>query len=131
MLERRTRTIQKKIKAAGEEILSVQKAIGELLEGPIAPGDAGVAFRCRLLLNRCTAIDEELSSLIESLPERSGTAVSRSLAAQNRQLLLLQKNTLNSLLDSMKKSGNALETAKKMELEAESLRIGERIRKKC
>lgn len=131
MLERRTRTIQKKIKAAGEEILSVQKAIGELLEGPIAPGDAGVAFRCRLLLNRCTAIDEELSSLMQSLPERSGTAVSRSLAAQNRQLLLLQKNTLNSLLDSMKKSGSALETAKKMELEAESLRIGERIRKKC
>ena len=129
MLERKTRIIQRKIKAAGEDILGIQKDIGELLAQRVEPGDAGIVFRCRLLLNRCRAVDEELTALYTALPEKGNTAVSRSLALQNKQLVELQRSTLNSLLESIVRSGNALDEAKRMELAAESLRLGERIKK--
>lgn len=129
MLERKTRTIQRKIKAAGEEILGVQTDIGELLAKSIEPGDAGVIFRCRLLLNRCRAMEDELTRLCQELPENRSAAVSKSIAIQNKQLIALQKNTLNSLLESVRRSGNALDEAKRMELLTESLSIGERIKK--
>ncbi|MBR5947765.1 MAG: hypothetical protein IKZ82_03815 [Clostridia bacterium] len=129
MLERSVRIKQRKIKAAGEDILAVQKAIGELLARSIEPGDHGLIFRCRLLLNRCHAIDEELTRLYAELPENGSTAVSRSLCLQNKQLVELQRSTLTSLLDSMKRSEDALDEAKQMELLAESIRLGERIKK--
>lgn len=129
MLERGLRTIQKKIKAAGEDILSVQKDIGELLAKRIEPADPGVIFRCRLLLNRCRAIDEELTRLYTLIPEKGNTAVTRSLVIQNKQLVELQRSTLTTLLDTMKRSESALDEAKQTELITESIRIGERIRK--
>lgn len=129
MLERKTRTVQRKIKAVGEDVLNVQKDIGELLSKPIEPGDAGAAFRCRLLLNRCRAMEEELTRLFMELPEKRSAAISRSLCIQNKQLIELQRSTLNTLLESLKRSENALDEAKRMELLAESISIGERIKK--
>ncbi len=129
MLERSLRTTQRKIKAVGEDILTVQKAIGEVLASRIEPGDAGVIFRCRLLLNRCRAMDEELTELYTKLPETGSAAVTRSLCLQNKQLIELQRSTLASLLESFMRSESALDEAKQMELLAESLKLGERIKK--
>lgn len=129
MLERSLRTIQKKIKAVGEDILEVQKAIGEMLEKPIEPGDPGAIFRCRLLLNRCFSMDEELTALIGELPDKRSASVTRSLALQNKQLIELQRGTLSSLLESLRRSETALDEAKRIALLTESISIGERIRK--
>ena len=129
MLERSLRTTQRKIKAVGEDILAVQKAIGDLLQKPVEPGDSGIIFRCRLLLNRCRAMEEELTRLFMELPEKRSAAISGSLCIQNKQLIELQRSTLNTLLESLKRSENALDEAKRMELLAESISIGERIKK--
>ena len=129
MLERSLRNTQRKIKAVGEDILAVQKAIGELLASRIEPGDTGTAFRCRLLLNRCRSMDEELTALYTKLPETGNAAVARSLCLQNKQLIELQRSTLCTLLESLKRSESALDEAKQMELLAESLKLGERIKK--
>ena len=129
MLERKTLTIQRKIKAVGEDVLNVQKDVGALLSTPIEPGDAGVIFRCKLLLNRCCAMDDELTRLCQELPENRSAAVSRSIAIQNKQLIALQKNTIDSLLESLRRSETALDEAKRMELLTESIAIGERIKK--
>lgn len=129
MLERSLRITQRKIKAAGEDVLSVQKGVGELLSRPIEPGDAGAVFRCRLLLNRCRAIDDALTTLYAELPQKRSAAISRSLCIQNKQLIELQRSTLNTLLESLKRSETALDEAKRMELLTESISIGERIKK--
>ncbi|MBQ7060995.1 MAG: hypothetical protein IJM85_04340 [Clostridia bacterium] len=120
MAERKTRILQKQIKAAGDELFALETDIGTLLAQPIEPGDGAASFRCRLLLNRIEALDERLTELRVELPVERGTVVSHGLITQQKQMLAIQKNTVTALLDCIKQSSSVLLEARKASLAAEA-----------
>ena len=127
MPDRKTRSVQKQIKAAGEELLLIQEDIGKVLAGPIAPGDTAVVFRLKLILNRLRAAEEKLAGLRARLPLEKGTIVSHALAEQYSKSIEMQKNTVSSLLQCVRQNNAALLEAKHAALAAEAVLIGERI----
>ncbi|MBQ2192136.1 MAG: hypothetical protein IIT70_05485 [Clostridia bacterium] len=129
MLDRKTRALQKQIKAQGDELLCIQEDIGALLAVPVEPGDYGVIFRCRLLINRCKSLDEKLGELQEELPLTRETAISHSLILHDKQILEMQKNTVTSLLNCIKRSNATMLEANRAALLAEAAIIGERIKR--
>lgn len=129
MLDRKTRLLQKRVKAAGEEIMSIQNDIGALLAKPIPPGDTGVLFRCKLLLNRSAAVEKELDTVYGLIDDNAKTMVTRTLIVQNKQFVDMQKNTLNSLLNCLKRNNSALLEAKRAALYVETKEIAERVKK--
>ncbi len=129
MLDRRSRALQKQIKAQGDEILRIQEDIGTLLSAPVEPGDYGVIFRCRLLINRMKALGEKLDELQQELPLTRETAISHSLIMHDRQILEMQKNTVTSLLACIKRSNAQVLESNRAALLAEAKLIGERIKK--
>ena len=128
MLDRRTQTVQKQIRDAGEDILIIQEEIGSLLRAPIASDDPGVVFRCRLILNKCRSLEQKLSELRAELPLERKTAISHSLVDQDLQILGMQKSTVSSLLSCIKQNNAILLEAKRATLTAEAFIIGERIK---
>ena len=129
MLDRKTRALQKQIKAQGDELLRIQEDIGALLAVPVEPGDYGVIFRCRLLINRCKSLDEKLSELQKELPLMRETAISHSLIQHDKQILEMQKNTVTSLLNCIKRSNATMLESNRAALLAEAAIIGERIKR--
>lgn len=129
MLDRKTRTIQKQVKSAGEELLKIQEEIGALIEAVKSPDDPGAAFRCRLVLNKCRALEERLTLLSGELPLRRETVISHSMIMQNKQLLNMQKNTVSQLYDCIRMNNRAMLDAKRASLLTEAMLIGERIKK--
>lgn len=128
MLDRRTQTVQKQIRDAGEDILIIQEEIGSLLRAPIASDDPGVVFRCRLILNKCRSLEQKLSELRAELPLERKTAISHSLVDHDLQILGMQKSTISSLLSCIKQNNAILLEAKRATLTAEAFIIGERIK---
>ncbi len=128
MLDSRIRLIQKRIRSACDEVFRIETDIGELLARPITPDDAGVRFRCRLLLNRCADTDAKLEALYSELPESRDSAVSRALIMQNRELIALQRSTLRSLIRCLNKNSAISIEAKRAQLIAETALVRERIK---
>lgn len=128
MLDRKTRAVQRQIKATGEELLLIQEDIGRVLAGTITPGDTAVVFRLRLILNRLKAADEKLAGLRARLPLERGTIVSHALAEQYSKTIEMQRNTVSTLLQCVRQNNAALLEAKHAALAAEAVLIGERIK---
>ena len=128
MLDRKTMATQKQVKAACEEVLHIQEDIGRLLELPIVPGDPGAVFRCRLVLNRCSAAANTFGALRAKLPMTRDTVISHALISRNEQILKNQKHTVSSLIECIRLNNAAALEAKRAALAAESILIGERIK---